>query len=239
MERNNMYKNGIPQFDGQKYEFWRRRMKKYIQAHGFEIWQSIVDGYKEPEVPPTNERAIQLGQNNSKTTNALLNGLCESIFTKFIHCKSTKEIWDKLQNIYERDSKVKATKNQTYRGQFKQLKMKEDENIVAYFLRVDETVNAIIGLGEEIKESVIVQKVLRYLPMRFDPKILALEERVDIDSISMDELYGIFTAYEIRIEQENTDIKEAVFKESKRSNQKGKQKEKEHGNNSDISEYDE
>jgi hypothetical protein len=29
--------------------------------------------------------------------------------------------------------------------------MKEDENIVAYFLRVDETINAIMGLGEEIK----------------------------------------------------------------------------------------
>ena len=28
------------------------------------------------------------------------------------------------------------------------LKMKEDENIAAYFLRVDETVNEIIGLGE-------------------------------------------------------------------------------------------
>jgi hypothetical protein len=55
--------------------------------------------------------------------------------------------------------------------------MKEDENIAAYFLRVDETVNAIIGLGEEIEESVIVQKVLRSLPMRFNPKISALEER--------------------------------------------------------------
>jgi hypothetical protein len=29
--------------------------------------------------------------------------------------------------------------------------MKEDENIAAYFLQVDEIVNAIIGLGEEIK----------------------------------------------------------------------------------------
>jgi hypothetical protein len=77
-----------------------------------------------------------------------LNGLCESIYTKVIHCKSAKEIWDKLQNIYEGDSKVKATKLQTYRGQFEQLKMKEDENIEAYFLRVDETINAIIGLGE-------------------------------------------------------------------------------------------
>jgi hypothetical protein len=62
--------------------------------------------------------------------------------------------------------------------------MKEDENIVAYFLRVDETVNEIIGLGEEIKESVIVQKVLRSLPMRFDPKISTLEERAYLDSIS-------------------------------------------------------
>ena len=150
-------------------------MKTYMQAQGFEIWQSIVDGYKEPTVSSTSERAIKLGQNNSKATNALLNGICESIYTKVMHCKYTKEIWDKLQNIYERDSKVKATKIQTYRGRFEQLKMKEYEDISAYFLWVDETVKAIIGLGEEIKEFVIVQNVLRCLPMRFDPKISTLE----------------------------------------------------------------
>jgi hypothetical protein len=77
---------------------------------------------------------MKLGQNNSKATNALLDGLGESIFTKFSHCKSAKEIWDKILNIYEGDSKVKVAKLQTYKGQFEQLKMKEDENIVAYFL---------------------------------------------------------------------------------------------------------
>jgi hypothetical protein len=75
--------------------------------------------------------------------------------------------------------------------------------------------------------------------MRFDPKISTLEERDDIDSISMDELHGIFTAYEMRIEQENPGIKEAAFKASKRSKQKSKQKEKEYIINSDISEDDE
>jgi hypothetical protein len=94
-------------------------------------------------------------------------------------------------------------------------------------------------LGEEIKEFVIVQNVLRSLPMRFDPKISALEERAYLNSISMDELHGIFTAYEMKTEQENTDIKEAAFKESKRSNQKGKKKEKEHSSSSDVSEDDE
>jgi hypothetical protein len=144
MESTNSYKNGIPQFDGQKYAFWSIRMKTYIQTHGFQVWQSIVDGYTAPTVAPTNDKAVKLSENNSKAINALLNGLGDTVFTKVAHCKSAKEIWGKLQNIYEGDSKVKAAKLQTYRGQFEQLKMKEDEDIATYFLRVDEIVNAII-----------------------------------------------------------------------------------------------
>jgi hypothetical protein len=188
VESTNSYKNGIPHFDGHKCAFWSIRIKTYIQEQGFEIWQSIVDGYTVPTVPPANDKEVKLVQNNSKATNELLNGLSETIFTKVAHCKSSKENLDKLRNIYEGDKKVKEEKLQTYRGQFKQLKMKEDENIAIYFLRFDETVNAIIGLGEEIEEYVIVQKVLRSLPMRFNPKISSLEERLDMNSIRMDEL---------------------------------------------------
>jgi hypothetical protein len=77
---------------------------------------------------------MKLGYNNSKAKNALLNGLSEIVFTKVEHYKSAKEIWATLQNIYEGDSKVKVAKLQTYRGQFEQLKMNEDENITTYFL---------------------------------------------------------------------------------------------------------
>ena len=44
----------------------------------------------------------------------------------------------------------------------------------------------------------VVQKVLRSLPMRFDSKISALEEREDLGTLSMDELHGIFTVYKMR-----------------------------------------
>jgi hypothetical protein len=44
----------------------------------------------------------------------------------------------------------------------------------------------------------MIQKVLISLPMIFDPSISALEERIDMDSIIMDELHRIFTTYEIR-----------------------------------------
>jgi hypothetical protein len=59
---------------------------------------------------------MKLDQNNSKDKNALLNGLSEMVFIKVAHCKSAKEIWDKIQNIDEGDSKVKAAKLQTYKG---------------------------------------------------------------------------------------------------------------------------
>jgi hypothetical protein len=51
-----------------------------------------------------------------------------------MHHEFTKEIWDKLQNIYGGDAKVKGAKTQTLRAKFEQLKMKEDEDIATYFL---------------------------------------------------------------------------------------------------------
>ena len=65
-------------------------MKKYIHAQGFKIWQSIVYGYTIPTVLPTNDKVMKISQNNSKATNALLNGLGEMVFTKFSHCKYAK-----------------------------------------------------------------------------------------------------------------------------------------------------
>jgi hypothetical protein len=83
-------------------------------------------------------------------------------------------------------------------------------------------VNAIKGLGEEVDESIIVHKVLRSLPMRFDPNISTLKERTDLDSISMDELHGIFTTYEMRIEQEKSFTKEQHSKHPRRQRKRAR-----------------
>ena len=66
--------------------------------------------------------------------NAILSGLTETVFVKVMHCETAKEIWDKHRNIYGGDDKIKGAKLQTYKGQFENLKMKEEENIIAYFL---------------------------------------------------------------------------------------------------------
>ena len=83
--------------------------------------------------------------------NAILSGLAVAEFVKVMHLGTTKEMWDELINNYEGNEKVKDAKLQTYRIQFEQLKMKEDETVGKYFLRVEEQVNAMIGLGEKLR----------------------------------------------------------------------------------------
>ena len=93
--------------------------------------------------------------------------------------------------------------------------MKEEENILEYFERIDEIIIAIQGLGAELKENEIVEKVLRSLPMIYNTNISTLEDREDLDKLTIEELYGILTAYKMRTGQDNSQKKEAAFKASK------------------------
>ena len=92
-----------------------------------------------------------------------------------MQCKTYKLAWEKLKCVYEGEPKVKESKLHTYKGHFENLKMKEEENIAKYILRVDEIVNAIRGIGGEMKEKYVVDKVLITLPMKYDSKVFFLE----------------------------------------------------------------
>ena len=149
--------------------------------------------------------------------NAILSGLAETEFVKVMHLDSAKEMWDKLISSYEGNEKVKDAKLQTHRLRFEQLKMNEDESISKFFLRVDELVNAMRALGEKISDddTFLVHKILRSLPDRFNPKVSAIEEMSDLKTLSLDQLLGILTAYEMRISKDQNTSREASFKAEK------------------------
>ena len=140
---------------------------------------------------------------NSKARHVILEALAPTIASKVMGWNIAKDLWDKLKNIYEGDPKVKQVKLQRHRAEFENLKMDEKEDIATYFLRVDEVVNAIRGLSEELNESLVVQKVLRSLLLKYDSKVSTIEETRDLTKLKMDELNGTLIAYEIRTYTKN------------------------------------
>ena len=105
MESNDLYKNGIPQFDGKKSVFWSIRMKTYIQAQGFEIWQPILDGYTTPVVPPTNKA----GRPESKEEE---NKSMEEIFEEEDE-KQVEEEDEDEENLIEAEEQVQQVSPKT------------------------------------------------------------------------------------------------------------------------------
>ena len=143
-------------------------MEVYLKYPGIDIWRSVEDKYELPkeiinESEETDEHIVsriapidlenrRRYEWNAREKNALLCGLVHVKFTKVMQCTKEKKIQDKLERIYEGVKKVKKAKLQTCYAQFETLKIKQEEDIATYFLRVDEIVNFIKGLGEMVKE---------------------------------------------------------------------------------------
>jgi hypothetical protein len=189
-------------------------MRTYIMALGANVWDVVDTGYTKPVVLASKDDKLEFSF-NAKEINAILSGLAEDKFLKLTQLDSAKETWDKLISIYEGNEKVKDAKLQTYRLKFEQLKMNEDETINKYFLRVEELVNSMKGLGEKIEDTFLVQNILRSLPNRFNPKVSVIEELNDLKILSIDQLLGTIIAYEMRISKDKPTSIEASFKEDK------------------------
>ena len=63
-----------------------------------------------------------------------------------------------------------------------------------------------------MEENDVILKILRSLPMRFDAKVSALEERLIVKYFDSNELQGIPTAYEMRTKQDKPKRRESAFK---------------------------
>jgi hypothetical protein len=186
MDDHEHISNGIQKFDGRNYAYWSDRVKTYLTALGVDIWYSVVNGYVIPNNPPIDPNEKKLMSCNSKSRHVILSALAPTIARKVMGYNNSKDVWDKLKSIYEGDPKVKQVKLQRHREEFENLKMNEKEDIATYILRVDEVVNSIIGLGEDLGESLVVRKVLRSLLLKYDDKVSAIEETRDLTKMIMD-----------------------------------------------------
>lgn len=119
---------------------------------GYEVWDIVQNGF----TPTVDEQGNKNLANDAKSKNIIISGLIEYGYHKVLGCKTAKNVWDKLENIYAGDSNVKEVKLQIHGAKFEQLRMKEDDNIVAYFQQVDEITNAMEGLGDPVDEKTII-----------------------------------------------------------------------------------
>ncbi|KAH9726520.1 hypothetical protein KPL70_008287 [Citrus sinensis] len=166
-----------PYFDGNDYPYWKTRMRIYLQALDYEIWEIVNDGPFMPltknevgeDIPKPsrdwNEFKKRKASLNFKAMNALFCALDKKEFHRVSSCESANEIWHKLEVVYE--GRTKFT----------------------------DIVNTLGALGKTFSNSEKVKKIIRSLPKEWRPKMTAIEEAKDLNVLPIDDLIGSLISY--------------------------------------------
>ena len=89
-----------------------------------------------------------------------------------------------METTYEVTKKVKDTKLQMLTTWFEDLRMGEDESFDSFYNKLNEVIIGKFNLEEKMKDSKVVQKILRSLPESFRAKVTAIEEGKDLNESS-------------------------------------------------------
>ncbi|CAM8940784.1 unnamed protein product [Rhodiola kirilowii] len=204
-----------PLLDGNKYGYWRVRMKAFLKSQDESVWEAVEHGWTHPVAIDKEGKVCLLAKDkwtkahkhaeaaNSKAMNAIFSGVDEKNFKMISTCEIAKKAWDILQTADEGTTKVKISRIETVTSKFENLRMQKDETIGDFNTRVLDISNEAFALGEPMTEETLVRKVLRSLTKRFAMKALAVKEANDVKTMRLDELMGSLQTHEMDMNEED------------------------------------
>ena len=94
--------------------------------------------------------------------------------------------------MHEGTKAVKINKLQQLTSRFESIRMFNDETFDEFYAKLNDIVNSVFNLGEVYDH---VKNILRSLTENFRPKVTAITESKDVDTIPVDELVGSLQSY--------------------------------------------
>lgn len=185
---------------GNENEDWAMRMKIAFKVN--KIWEVIDPGTKNEE---KNNMAIAL----------LFHSIPEALTLQVGDLETAKQLWDAIKARHIGAERVREARLQTLMADFDRLKMKEVDKINTFVGKLSEISSKSASLGEIIEETRLVKKFLKSLPRKKYIHIVAsLEQVLDLNTTSFEDIVGRLKAYEERIceeEEEQNDDQEKLM----------------------------
>jgi hypothetical protein len=202
--------NKPPCFVGEYYDFWKIRMKAYLEAQGEEIWDAVENGPFIPTTVTNNVEEIKVKGSwtdddkkkvlfDKKAINILQSALGMDEFFRISHCKTAKEIWDTLEVTHEGTVEVKRSKLNTLSQEYEMFRMQPGEKILDLQKRFSHLTNHLMALGKTFSNDELNLKILRSLTREWQPKVTAISEKKSLSKMTSAALFGKLQEHEIEL----------------------------------------
>ena len=151
------YKRVISRLNRDNFSAWQGLMRLHLATISDSSCKYLDSEYR----TPTSTLAID-DLDEKKNHNIMMIDIAFALsyeeFDEIKDCKTSFDMWNKLKDIYGGDENVRRAKEESLRGQFDQMRMREDENVSKYVERIKASVSAIRASRGEIKEEIVVSK---------------------------------------------------------------------------------
>jgi uncharacterized membrane protein YgcG len=165
----------FPVLTKSNYTEWAMLMKVKLKARG--LWVTVEKGEADP-------------QEDTMALDALVSSVPPEMVATVAKKKTAKEAWDAIATMHVGDDRVKKASTQQLRSQFDRAAFKEGESIEDFILRLNRMVATLATLGKTVEEHVVVEKVLRCVPLRLKQIALAISTLLDVRTLTVANLAG-------------------------------------------------
>lgn len=182
-----------PMLTSTNYTVWAIRMKIALKVH--KVWEVVE---VEPETPDA--------EKNNMAIALLFQSIPETLILQVGELDTAKKVWEAIRARHVGAERVKEARLQTLMAEFDRIKMKDDEKIDDFVGKLSEISAKSQALGESFEESKLVKKFLKSLPRKkYIHMVASLEQVLDLNTTSFEDIVGRLKAYEERIfEEEDT-----------------------------------
>ncbi|GAA0153044.1 hypothetical protein LIER_11370 [Lithospermum erythrorhizon] len=168
----------VPRFDGY-YDHWCELMENFLRAKG--LWGTVKKGIGEPldeTLLNENQRDLldKARTHDYQVKHYLFQAIDRSVFEQILDRINAKVVWDSLKGKYGGNEKVKKATRNALKREYELLEMRKGESIDGYCGRVNAVCNKLRSNGEDIKESTIIEKIMRTLNEKFLYIVVFIEE---------------------------------------------------------------
>ena len=117
---------------------------------------------------------------------AILRAVPEEMHSTLAVKATAKEAWDAIKIMRVGDARVREAK--TLLKEFDAVRMRSGETLDELAMRMNGIANKPRTLGENLDEVKVVKKLLRIVPSKYTQVAIAIEQLLDLKTMSMEEL---------------------------------------------------
>nr|GEW50185.1 hypothetical protein [Tanacetum cinerariifolium] len=192
-----------------EFELWKTRIEQYFVMTDYALWKVILNGDSPPltrsikgvetPYPPTTIEAKLPRKNKLKARGTLLMALPNEHQLKFNSYKNAKCLMEAIEKRFRGNKESKKVQKTLLKQQYENFNGTSSKGLNQIYDMLQKLISQLKIHGETITQEDLNLKLLRSLPSEWKTHTLIWRNKLDLETLSMDDLYNNLNIYEAKV----------------------------------------